>query len=114
MSQPVNASRPCRHHDLTTLPNAHMSNITLQHVHALPPDQARHAVQHMADVLQSRFGLACHWQGDDCLAFKRASIDGTITLSPGQLQLTARLGFPISLMQAQIETEIQRVLQERF
>jgi len=91
-----------------------MSKITLQHSHALPPDQARHAVQHLADVLQSRFGLACHWQGEECLAFKRAGVDGSIVLSPGQLQLTARLGFPVSLMQAQIEAEIRRVLQEKF
>jgi len=91
-----------------------MSKITLQHAHALPPDQARHAVQHMADALQSRFGFVCHWPDDDCLAFKRAHVDGSITLSPGQLRFSARLGFPVSLMQAQIEAEIRRVLQEKF
>jgi len=91
-----------------------MSKITLQHAHALPSDQARHAIQRMADVLQSRFGLTCHWQDDDCLNFKRTSVDGTITLSPGQLQVTARLGFPVSLMQGQIEAEIRRVLQEKL
>jgi len=90
-----------------------MSTINLQHTHTLPPDQVRQAVQHMADTLQSRFGMVCCWQ-DNGLAFKRTGVDGTITWVPGQLQVTARLGFPVSLMRAQIEAEIHRVLQEKF
>jgi len=67
----------------------------------------------MADTLQSRFGLDCHWQGD-CLLFKRSGVDGCITLATGQLQVEARLGFPVSLMHAQIEAEICRVLREKL
>jgi len=90
-----------------------MSTINLQHRHTLSPDQARDAVRHMADTLQSRFGLACHWQ-DDCLTFKRKGVDGTITLTPGQLLVEAKLGFPVSLMSAQIEAEIRQVLHKKF
>jgi len=67
----------------------------------------------MADTLQSRFGVACQWQGD-CLAFKRTGVDGAITLTPGQLQVTVKLGFPVSLMRAQIEAQICRELQEKL
>jgi len=90
-----------------------MSRIDLQHPHTLAPGQARDAVQHIADALRTRFDCACHRQGD-CLAFKRAGVDGEIALAPGQVRVTARLGFPVSLMQARIESEIRRVLHEKF
>jgi len=90
-----------------------MPEINLQHAHTLMPEQARHAVQHMADTLQSRFGFACRWQ-EDRLFFKRTGVDGVATLVPGELQLRAQLDFPVSLMKAQIEAEIRRVLQEKF
>jgi len=90
-----------------------MSKLDLQHPHTLAPEQARHAVQHIADALSTRFGLACHWRGD-CLEFRHAGVDGEINLTPGQVRVTAKLGFPVSLMQSRIESEIRRVLQEKF
>jgi len=102
--------RPVRHAFVNVAP---MSKINLQHPHTRTPDQARHAVEHIAAVLTKRFGLVCQWQGD-CLAFKRAGVSGAITLTPGQVQVAAQLGFPFSLMQAQVESEIQRVLQAQF
>jgi len=90
-----------------------MSEIDIQHVHALTPEQARQAVQRVADTLNARFGLACRWQ-DDRLDFKRPGVEGVITLSPGQLQVRAQLGFLFSALRPQIEQEIRRVLQEKF
>jgi len=91
-----------------------MSAIELRHPHTLPPEQAREATRHIADALGAKFDVDCIWQGEDCLTFKRAGINGTMTLVPGEVQITAKLGFPLSLMQANIQSEIHRVLQEKF
>jgi len=91
-----------------------MSTIELRHPHTLSPEQARAATQHIADALGAKFAVDCGWQGEDCLTFKRAGVNGAITLAPGQVQISAKLSFPLSLMKAQIEAEICRVLQEKF
>jgi len=91
-----------------------MSAIELCHPHTLPPEQARQATGHIAAALGTKFAVECVWQGEDCLAFKRAGVNGVMTLAPGEVKLAITLSFPLSLMQAQIETEIRRVLQEKF
>jgi len=90
-----------------------MSKIDLHHSHRLSPEQAREAVQQLADALQTRFGLDCHWQ-DEGLHFSRPGVEGSITLSPGQLRVEAQLGWLFSALKTQVETEIGRVLREKF
>ena len=90
-----------------------MSNIDIRHAHSLPPQQARQAVQEVADKLAERFGVACEWTGDT-LNFNRSGVDGHIALEPGQLHVTAKLGFLLGTMKGPIEAEIRRVLDERF
>jgi len=91
-----------------------MSAIQLCHRHTLLPEQAREATRHIANALGAKFGVDCLWQGEDGLTFRRSGVNGTITLAPGEVQVAVKLGFPLSLMQASIESEIQRVLQEKF
>lgn len=90
-----------------------MSNIDIRHPHSLSPEQARHAVQGIADALAERFGVRCAWRGDD-LQFERSGIDGRVSLQPGALHVTARLGFLFGAMKGTIEHEVRRVLEERF
>jgi len=90
-----------------------MSHIDIRHSHSLPPDQARRAVQEVADKLSSRFGAESRWEGDT-LHFSRGGIDGHIELAPRQLHVYAKLGFLLSAMKSPIESEIRRVLDERF
>lgn len=90
-----------------------MSNIDIRHSHSLAPDQARKAVQEVADKLAERFGVACDWTGDT-LNFNRSGVDGHIAVEPNQLHVTAKLGFLLSAMKGPIEAEIRRVLDERF
>jgi len=90
-----------------------MSEIDLQHSHTLSPQEARAAVQHVAETLRARFGFVCQWQGE-CLLFKRSGVDGAIMLVPGELRVNAKLGFLFSALKGQIEQEIRRVLQEKF
>ncbi|MFC0677725.1 polyhydroxyalkanoic acid system family protein [Lysobacter korlensis] len=79
----------------------------------MPPPQARHAVQEVAEMLAQRFGVEYGWDGD-VLNFNRAGIDGHIALLPQELHVRAQLGFMLSMMKGSIESEIRRVLSERF
>lgn len=90
-----------------------MASIDIQHPHSLPPAKARQAVQEVADKLHQRFDVQSHWDGD-ILNFSRSGIDGRIALMPKQLHVTAQLGFLLGAMKAPIESEIRRVLADRF
>ena len=90
-----------------------MASIDIQHPHTLAPPRARQAVQEIADKLADRFGAECRWDGD-ILDFTRSGIDGRIALLPGQVHVTAQLGFLLGAMTGPIEAEIRRVLDERF
>jgi putative polyhydroxyalkanoate system protein len=91
-----------------------MSHIDIRHPHTLDPAQARQAVQGLADTLCERFGARYAWHGDDVLQFERSGVDGRVSLEPGALHVTAKLGFLLGAMKGPIEHEIRRVLGERF
>ena len=90
-----------------------MASIDIQHPHTLAPPRARQAVQEIADKLADRFGAECRWNGD-IREFTRSGIEGRIALLPGQVHVTAQLGFLLGAMKGPIEAEIRRVLDERF
>lgn len=90
-----------------------MSSIDIRHPHSLAPEEARQAVQHIAESLAQRFGVDYGWQGDT-LGFKRSGVDGHVHLEPGAVRVTAQLGFLFGAMKGTIEHEIRKVLSERF
>ncbi|GAB3332776.1 polyhydroxyalkanoic acid system family protein [Marilutibacter aestuarii] len=90
-----------------------MPSIDIRHAHSLSPDQARQAVEEVAGKLSERFGVACEWCGDR-VDFNTSGVQGRIALEPGQVHVTAQLGLLMSAFKGPIETEIRRVLAERF
>lgn len=90
-----------------------MPAIDIRHAHSLPLAKARKAVDDVAKKLSERFDMEYGWDGDT-LAFSRSGVDGKIALSPKQLHVTAQLGFLLSALKGPIESEIRRVLAERF
>lgn len=90
-----------------------MSGIDIRHPHTLSMEQARTAVDQVADSLRQRFDVACEWRGD-ALHFSRPGVNGRIALEPRQLHVTASLGLLFSAMRGPIEAEVRRVLAERF
>lgn len=90
-----------------------MADIDIHHPHSMPMPKARKAIEDVARKLDERFGMACTWDGD-CLNFERSGVDGRIELAPEELHVTAKLGFLLSAMQGPIESEIRRVLAEKF
>ncbi|TZF90402.1 polyhydroxyalkanoic acid system family protein [Cognatilysobacter lacus] len=90
-----------------------MPTIDIRHTHSLAPAKAREAVEHIADTLAQRFGVEHGWQGESMM-FKRTGVDGRVHLEPGAVRVTAELGFLLGALKGTIESEIRRVLAERF
>ena len=90
-----------------------MPSIDIRHPHTKTPAQARKAIEGVAKKLAERFDLKHEWEGDT-LNFKRSGVDGKIKLSPKSLHVTAQLGFMLSMLKDPIESEIRRVLSEKF
>ena len=90
-----------------------MSTIDIEHGHSLDPAAARRAVEDVAIRLGQRFGMDYRWEADT-LHFRRAGVDGHITLGPGSLRVRAKLGLLLAAMRGPIEQEIRRILDERF
>ncbi len=90
-----------------------MPSIDIHHSHSKTPAQARKAVESVAKKLAERFDVQYDWDGDT-LNFVRSGVDGKISLTPKKLHVTAQLGFMLSMLKDPIESEIKRVLSEKF
>jgi len=90
-----------------------LSRIDIEHAHSRTPEQVRQAVEGIAARLQERHGLSSRWEGDS-LALGGPGIDGRIELLPGKVRVQAELGFLFSALQGLVESEIRRVLAEKF
>lgn len=90
-----------------------MPGIDIRHDHSLSLPKARKAVEEVAKKLAERFDIEYDWEGDT-LNFARSGVDGKIALTDKDLRVTAQLGFLLSALKGPIESEIRRVLAERF
>lgn len=90
-----------------------MAGIDIRHPHSLPLAKARKSVEQVAKTLSERFDMDYAWDGDT-LAFNRSGVDGRIAVGEKDLHVTAKLGFLLSAMQGTIESEIRRVLKDKF
>lgn len=90
-----------------------MSRIDIRHAHSLPKAKAHKAIEEVAATLAERFQIESSWDGD-VLNFSRAGVDGHIALAPKELHVQAKLGFLAAMFKDSIESEIRRVLDERF
>ncbi len=90
-----------------------MSRIDIRHAHSLSRSEARAALESVAEKLAERFGMEYAWDGD-ALDFSRPGVDGRIRLGSSELHVCAKLGFFAAMFKEPIETEIRRVLKERF
>jgi len=90
-----------------------MSRIDIRHAHTLPKAKARKAIEDVAKKLAEKFDMAYDWDGD-VLNFSRSGVDGHIALEPKELHVQAKLGFLTAMFKDPIESEIRRVLAEKF
>ena len=90
-----------------------MGDIVIRHPHSLPMPRAHSALEDAMTRLSEKFDITYAWDGD-AVDFSRSGLDGRIQLAPDELHLTAKLGFLLSAMKGPIESEVRRVLAERF
>lgn len=90
-----------------------MSAIDIRHAHPLSADQARSAIDRVAQKLQDKFDVDTRWEGQT-LRFARSGVDGAIELLDQEVRVTAELGFLLSAMKGMVESEIVRVLGEQL
>lgn len=90
-----------------------MSRIDIRHPHDLPKAKAKKAIDEVAKKLAERFQMECAWDGD-VLHFTRSGVEGQIALGKDDLHVHAKLGFLTAMFKDPIESEIKRVLKERF
>ena len=63
--------------------------------------------------LAEKFDMDYGWDGD-ILNFSRSGVDGHIALEAKELHVHAKLGFLTAMFKEPIESEIKRVLKEKF
>ena len=90
-----------------------MSRIDIRHPHSLPKAKARKAIEDVAKKLAEKFDMDYGWDGD-ILNFSRSGVDGAIELAAKDLHVHAKLGFLTAMFKDPIESEIRRVLKEKF
>ena len=90
-----------------------MGDIDIRHPHSLPMPRARAALEEAVQRLSEKFDVKYAWDVD-AVDFSRSGLDGRIQLAADELHLTAKLGFLLSAMKGPIESEVRRVLAERF
>ena len=90
-----------------------MPSIDIHHDHSKTPKQARKAIEDVARKLAEKFDMDYGWDGD-ILNFSRSGVDGAIELAAQELHVHAKLGFLTAMFKDPIESEIRRVLKEKF
>ena len=90
-----------------------MARIDIQHPHTRNAQEARTIVDGITAQLRERYGISGAWDGD-AVRLSGAGLQGLVELLPGQVRVSAELGFLLSALRGQVEAEIRRVLVERL
>jgi len=92
-----------------------MADIEVERRHTLGLDQARAAVEHVAEGIRQKVGGEYHWDGD-VLHFNRTGMHGAIVVASNLVQVAIRTGPTLrpfrSQMVAAIEQHLDRYLAE--
>jgi putative polyhydroxyalkanoate system protein len=86
-----------------------MANIRIKRNHDLGIENARAAVEKLAQALRSELQADYTWS-DNTLVFNRLGASGTIDVGDNYIDLDIRLGMPLSLMKGVIEDSINNRL----
>lgn len=90
-----------------------MPDIHIERTHDLGLAPARDIARQWADQARERFDMQCTYEegaADDCLAFTRSGVSGTLRIDARAFTLDARLGFLLGAFKDRIEEEIGRNL----
>lgn len=88
-----------------------MATIDIQRNHTLGIDSARKAAESIAERLKDKLDLKVRWEGDN-LKFERSGANGQIAISATTVRVTCDLGLLLRPMKGQIESKVQKYLDE--
>lgn len=91
-----------------------MATVKINHRYTMADDELKTQLDKLAAEMDSKFQLACHWQQDNCLQFKRGGASGEIVFKDNQLTLTIKLGLMLSAFKSKIQTDIQKFMHEHI
>lgn len=86
-----------------------MANIRIKRNHDLGIENARTAVEKLAQALRSELQADYAWSGNK-LVFKRLGASGSIDVGADFIEVDIKLGMPLSLMKSMIEDSINNRL----
>lgn len=89
------------------------SQIDIKRRHALGTEKSRSVIEHIAESLQSKFGVTPTWEGNT-LHFSRSGVNGFIQAGADQVHVSAQLGMLLTPLKPTVEAEILRKLDEYF
>ncbi len=81
--------------------------------HHFTHDEVRDKVDHLATDLNRRFGIRSHWEGDQ-LIFDGHGAKGKVTLGEDYVELNARLGLALKLMEPTLKNIIEQSLDDHI
>ena len=90
-----------------------MPTIDIHALHQMSHADACAAADQLASDLAEKFAIDYGWEGH-VIHFERPGANGSIAVGPGDIHVTAQLGFMLMLLSNRIEEEIRRYLKDHF
>jgi len=90
-----------------------MPRINVCKPHKKSPKQVRKLADQLAELLEQKYRIQCHWQGDT-LAFKEKGISGDLNLKPGEVQISITTGLLMAPLTKTIESELNKALDQHL
>ena len=90
-----------------------MPDISITCQHKLSHQEAKAAVQQLADKLAERYDVSSAWSGD-VLSFTRSGVSGTLEVSATQARLDIELGLGLKFFASAIEEQADKSLKKVF
>lgn len=90
-----------------------MPDIKIHRKHKLGLAKARKIAWQWAEQVEQKFDMECtvvEGDDEDTVEFKRAGVDGTLTVAADRFDLHARLGMLLGAFSKTIESEIEKNL----
>lgn len=92
-----------------------MADIHVLRAHSLGLTRAREIAMSWAEEVEQRYGMACtihEGEDSDTVEFVRSGVKGRLEVTGDSFEMTATLGMLLGAFKANIESEIERGLDE--
>lgn len=88
-----------------------MPKFTIEHAHALPPQEVRTRLDALNHKLATKYGIDAQWKSPTEATFKRTGASGSIQVHPSKVMVTVDLSMLLSPLKSEVETRIRRELE---